>query len=213
MKLKSFLACLLFLGAAIAFSAARAGSYEDFFTAIQRDNGAVVTELLNRGFDPDSVDGSGQPALIVAVKLQSMRAVQALLQHPGLNMEAANAAGETALMLAALKGDLATSRLLLDRGAKVDRAGWSPIHYAATGPEPKVVALLLDRGAPVNAASPNGSTPLMMAARYGAAESAPLLLDRGADPKRKNALGLQAGDFARLGGREALALKLDALQR
>jgi hypothetical protein len=75
------------------------------------------------------------------------------------------------------------------------------------------VALLLDKGAPVDARSPNGTTPLMMAARYGAEPSVDLLLQRGADPKLKNDRQLSAADFARQGGREALAQRLERLQR
>ena len=114
-------------------------------------------------------------------------------------------------MMAALKGDLAAAQLLLDRGAKVSQPGWSALHYAATGPEPKLVQLLLDRGAEVNAASPNGTTPLMMAAQYGSEDSVSLLLARGADVNRRNQKDLRAVDFARLSGREQLVRKLEGL--
>ena len=35
---------------------AQAGSYEDFFTAIRRDDGAAISALLRRGFDPNTRD-------------------------------------------------------------------------------------------------------------------------------------------------------------
>ena len=41
---------------------ARAGSYEDFFAAIRQDNAAAITQLLQRGFDPDTRDPSGGTA-------------------------------------------------------------------------------------------------------------------------------------------------------
>jgi len=96
------------------------------------------------------------------------------------------------------------------RGAKVHGEGWSPLHYAATGPEPEFVRLLLEKGAPVDARSPNGSTPLMMAARYGSEASVDLLLARGADPKLRNQRDLTAADFARMDGRESLAKRLES---
>ena len=111
-------------------------------------------------------------------------------------------------MMAALRGQLEWCQRLLARGAQVNKAGWSPLHYAATGPDPRIVALLLERGAIVDAESPNRSTPLMMAARYGKEESVKLLLARGADPKRTNDLGQSAADAARSAGREYLVEEL-----
>ena len=192
----------------VGFSSARAGSYEDFFNAVQRDDGSAITSLLQRGFDPNSRDPNGQVGLTLAAQAQAWRAVQALLAHPGADVNALNAAGESALMLAALKGDLVWCRRLVERGARVQQPGWSPIHYAATGPNVEVVDFLLGKGADIDSASPNGSTPLMMAARYGSEASVDLLLGRGADAQRRNERKLQASDFARLGGRESLAARL-----
>jgi uncharacterized protein len=189
-------------------SPAMAGAYEDFFAAVRRDDAAGISSLLQRGFDPNSRDPQGQSGLTLAAQAQSWRVVQALMDHPGLDINALNAAGESALMLAALRGDLAWCQRLIDRGAKVQISGWSPIHYAATGPNAKVIELLLARGGEIDAASPNGSTPLMMAARYGSEDSVNVLLARGADAARRNELKLQAADFARLGGRESLAARL-----
>ncbi len=87
------------------------------------------------------------------------------------------------------------------------------MHYAASGTEAPLVSLLLEKGADVNAASPNGSTPLMMAAQYGSEDSVKLLLAAGADPKRRNQRDLKASDFARLAGRETLAESLAKLER
>jgi uncharacterized protein len=190
-----------------------AGSYDDFFIAIQRDDAQTISALLKRGFDPNSTDPQGQPALGLALHKQSLRAAEILFEHPSTDVNALNAAGESALMLAALRGDKAWVDRLMARGASIDVPGWSPLHYAAAGPNPSVVAELLARGAAVDAVSPNRTTPLMMAAGYGDEASARLLLSRGADPKLRNDLGLQAVDFARRAGREALAGTLGSLVR
>lgn len=198
---------------AIGFTVASAGSYEDFFIAIRNDNSAAISTLLQRGFDPNTRDEKGQPGLTIAMQERSLKAASALLSHPGVEIDTLNNAGESALMLAALKGEVAGARLLLERGARVNQPGWSALHYAATGTEPQLVQLLLDKGADVNAASPNGSTPLMMAARYGSEDNVTRLLAGGADPKRRNQQDLRASDFARLAGREALTAQLEQLQQ
>lgn len=195
--------------AVIGFSAsAWAGAYEDFFTAVQRDDASTISALLRRGFDPNSVDPKGQTGLTLAAQQQSWEAMRALLGSPSLDVNQLNGNGESPLMLAALRGEKTWVQRLLERGAKVQIAGWSPIHYAATGPNAEIVALLLERGAQVDATSPNGSTPLMLAARYGTEASVDLLLAKGASPTLKNERGLSAADFARLAGREALAARL-----
>jgi ankyrin repeat protein len=188
-----------------------AGSFEDYFIAIRNDYAATVNDLLNRGFDPNTRNERGQPGLTIAMQEHSLKVARALLARPGVDVNALNQQGESALMMAALKGDLAGAQLLLEHGAKVNLTGWSPLHYAASGPEPELVQFLLERGAEVDAASPNGSTPLMMAAQYGAEDSVTLLIGRGADPKRRNQLDLSAADFARKAGRDTLAKRLEQL--
>ena len=202
--LKNFVYAL----AVSAVFSAHAGSYEDFFIAIKNDNASNLAGLLERGFDVNTRDPKGQPGLTMALQQGSSKTVKTLIDRPGIDINALNSAGESPLMMAALKGDMAAAQLLLDRGAKVNQPGWSALHYAATGPEPKLVQLLLDRGADLNAASPNDTTPLMMAAQYGTENSVDLLRARGADVNRKNQVGLRAVDFAKLSGREPLVKKL-----
>jgi uncharacterized protein len=185
-----------------------AGVYEDFFVAVKRNDGRTVGALLTRGFDPNTRDPQGEVALILALKGEDMAVAEALMSHPDTQVGLVNAVGESALMMAALRGQLEWCQRLLARGAPLNQAGWSPLHYAATGPDPKIVTLLLERGAIVDAESPDRSTPLMLAARYGKEESVKLLLARGADPKRRNDRGMTAADFARGGGRESLAVEL-----
>jgi ankyrin repeat protein len=178
-------------------SFARADAYTDFFRAVNVDNASVVAELLAKGFDPNTPSEKGQVALFIAMREDAPRVAAVLLASPKLNVDAANAAGETPLMMAALRGRLDWARKLIDRGAKVQKAGWSPVHYAATGPNTELLAMLLDRGANIDARAPDMSTPLMMAVRFGPEDNVRLLVKRGAEKSYINERNVTAAELAR----------------
>jgi uncharacterized protein len=206
--LKRYFQFIAYLAIVVAVFPASAQSFEAFFRAVSRGDGQTVAALLARGFDPNARDANGQTALHLALRDDSPTVVEALLAHPAVDVNAQNEVGESPLMMAALRGQLTAAERLLARGAKVHQTGWAPVHYAATGPEPRLLALLLDRGAPLEAESPNRSTPLMMAAGYGPEASVVLLLARGADTKRRNDRDFDAAAFARQSGREFLQQRL-----
>ena len=178
-----------------------AGSYEDFFIALQNDQVKVVSNLLSRGFDPNTVNLKAEPALLNALNVGALTSAEVLVRHPKINVNVRNAHGETALMLACLKGHVALAKLLITKQADINQPGWTPLHYAATGGHVVLIQLLLEESAYIDAESPNGTTPLMMAARYGSAKATQLLIDEGADLQVKNQLGLTALDFAKQGNR------------
>lgn len=195
------------------FSVAYAGSYDDFFTAVKRDNPDTILSLLNRGFDPNTVNPKGLSALYLALRDESPKVANALIDWPRTNVEIRTPKDESPLMIAALKGRMDFVKKLIARGADVNKPGWTPLHYAATGGHLEIMALLLDQNAYIDAASPNGTTPLMMAAEYGSAEAVKLLLDAGADPSLKNQLGLTAIDFANRASRDDSAELIAAAVR
>ena len=192
----------------ICFSTAHAGSFEDFFSAIQRDDARALTALLQRGFDPNTRDAKGQPGLLLAVREPAPNALRVLLNAKNIQVEARNSQDESPLMMAAIRGQLDIARQLIDKDADVNKPGWAPLHYAVSSSQGDALAvakLLLDNSAYVDAASPNGTTPLMMAAMYGSPEAVKLLLEESADPMLKNQLGLTAIDFARRANRNDVA--------
>ena len=173
-----------------------AGSYEDFFSAIERDDPGKVRELLLRGFDANTVDAKGRQGLYLALTEPSPKTAQVLIDWPKTDVNRLNTSGESALMIAALKGNLPLAEKLIKKGADVNKTGWTALHYAASGGQTAVIRLLLDNHAYIDSESPNRTTPLMMAAMYGTAGAVKLLLQEGADAGLKNEQGLTALQFA-----------------
>ncbi len=204
---------LVYLVALVGFSVVQAGSYEDFFRAVKRDDPRTVADLLGRGFDANTLDPKGLHALFIAVQEPSPAVAEVLIRWPKTNVEFRTAKDESPLMLAALKGQLDLAKKLIERGADVNKTGWTPLHYAATGGHLALLNLLLENHAYIDAESPNKTTPLMMAAQYGNAESVKLLLEAGADASLRNQLGLNAIDFANKASRTEAAELIAAARR
>lgn len=185
-----------------------ANAFEDFFSAVQRDDLNAVRSLARRGFDLNTLSAEGQHPLFLALRSEADQVAAWLLDQPSTQVEHRNAQGESPLMMAALKGKLGLADRLIQRKAEVNKPGWTPLHYAATHPGPAAVPLtrlLLEHHAYIDAASPNQSTPLMLAAQYGDPAVVSLLLEEGADPMLRNEQGLTAIDFARRAGRAEVA--------
>jgi ankyrin repeat protein len=198
---------------AAAFSAALgAVDTADFFLAIKNDNPDQVAEQLRAGIDPNAADENGESALVSALRYQSYRVADLLLRLPGVDPDGASTRGETPLMLAAHWGKKDIVEKLIGRGVRVNRPGWTALHYAASEGHADVVRLLLDSGAEADAESPALITPLMMAARGGHGEICNLLLRAGADPARTSDAGLSAADFAARSNEADLAKQLARLQ-
>ena len=202
--MRAWLAAFALSGAAFA----QAAPIDDLVIAAELNDPRAVLSLLLKGVDPNQPDGRGRKALFIAVREGSLRALDSLLAAPETRVDEANAQGETPLMIAAIRGSLPAAQALVKRGAAVNRAGWTPLHYACAGPDNGVAAFLIAQGAEINARSENGTTPLMMAARYGSGDLVPLLLKAGAEPRAANEQELTAADFAARGGRDVMAREL-----
>jgi uncharacterized protein len=134
------------------------------------------------------------------------RLTELLAEDPEL-VDAISGDGFTPLHLAAFFGQADAVRLLLARGATVDRngTGWmtgTALHAAAAGSHASVARMLVEAGADANNRQRHGYTPLHSAAANGDLESVELLLESGADASATNddgdtalALAERAGDL------------------
>lgn len=189
---------------------ASAGAFEDFFKAAKMDNASQISALLKRGLDPNLIEPErGDTGLILALREGSMKVFDLLVNARGTDIEINARNGDTALMIAAFKGRKHAVDVLLAKGAQVNRPGWTALHYAAAGGHTEIVQTLLEKHAYIDAASPNRTTPIMMAAWGGHIYTVKLLLDEGADATLKNDAGMTAIDFAKSVGRHDIAEGLE----
>ncbi|HEX7236532.1 MAG TPA: ankyrin repeat domain-containing protein, partial [Gammaproteobacteria bacterium] len=111
-------------------------------------------------------------------------AAYGLIHQQGIDVNAAQGDGTTALHWAAYQLDAALVGELLSHGAKADtqnQYGASPLGEAVKGGNADIVEMLLAAGANVEAPNADGETALMLAARTGNAAVARKLIEAGAD--------------------------------
>ncbi|MYM67365.1 ankyrin repeat domain-containing protein [Pseudoduganella sp. FT55W] len=199
MKLRRLLLSLMMAAvvATPALAAEQSDDEVDFFRAAQLDGASRVATALLRGVSPNARDSSGETGLIVAMRYESLKVARLLLDQPGIDLEAKAPNGNTALMMAAFRKNKEAVMLLLKRGAQVNQKGWTALHYAAAAGSVEITTILLDKYAYIDAESPSGMTPLMIAAREGQEEVVALLLEQGADATLKDGgFHLTAAEFA-----------------
>ena len=147
-------------------------------------NGFYFTEKYRN--DPKL---SYKTGLMVAVSSQLNNMAETLIKL-GADVNVANSKGFTAIMYAAIHGNSAIMKPLLDAGAPLNSRSRSPILWAAHYGKVNAVSELIKRGADLNIPASHGYTALFYAARDGF--PLPLvinLLINGADPNLKNMYG------------------------
>ena len=109
------------------------------------------------------VEAAGDPPLIEATKTRDTAAVHALIEQ-GVDVNAPQADGATALHWAAHWDDLGTATLLLESGADVhatNELGVTPLYLACQNASTAMVETLLAAGANPNATLPSGESVLI----------------------------------------------------
>lgn len=157
--------------------------------AVSKGQEVLVELLLAKGADITPCDAKGQTVLHVATRNWGnggSTAVAAMLLDAGVDIDARNNLGETALHKAVLFAHTSMVRLLLSRGASTSIAdnwwGGTPLHWAADMGKHDIGKLLLAAGAEVSARDVfKGGTPFHWAAKRPTEAMLRLLLAKGAD--------------------------------
>lgn len=191
------LRCGLALAAVMFFACADAvaGSYEDALSSATHGRITRMVELLDRGIDPDTVDGFNNSLLIIAAREGQLEIIDVLMRYRA-NVSHRNQAGDSALMLAVLKGHREITAKLLEGGAEVNHDGWTPLMYAAFEGRAEILESLLAAGSDVNALAPNGANALMLAARNGHINIVRRLLQTEVDLLQETDRGYSAESWA-----------------
>src|SRR5579862_2901095 len=111
-----------------------------------------------------------------------------LFLDAGMNPNAKDSRGLTALIWGAAGGYTDIVKALLDKGADVNatsKIGWTALMSAAFNGHTDTLLVLLTKGAKVNAKTNSGETVLMFAAQNGNTETVQTLLAKGADVNAK----------------------------
>ena len=142
----------------------------------------VCDLLLAAGSDVGERSKSDHTPLLLAADNGHTEVCEMLLERGKANFEETTPLGNTALNLAATKGDVSTVALLLSKGAKVDtrnKSGWTPLLVAAQKSHTEVCELLLTAGSDVEESVPKTQfTSLHFAALHGHGKIIQLLLSQ-----------------------------------
>ena len=138
--------------------------------------------------------------------------MEGLLGRDDVNVNE-NGIGSAPLHYACMVGHEAIARLLLEKGAEVDKEDYgevTPLHIVSGNGNDAVARLLLEKGAEVDKGNAWGYTPLHLACANGHEAVARLLLEEGgADVHKKNTWGRTPLSEAQLYGGQAVVQVLE----
>ncbi|KAG9347812.1 hypothetical protein JZ751_003827 [Albula glossodonta] len=160
----------------------------------ERKQMALLMQMTAKNKSPDSTPSHPSQAVPVQKKISSSTVSK---QKDKVNKR--NERGETALHMAAIRGDAKQVKELIGLGADVnvkDFAGWTPLHEACNLGHYDVAKVLIAAGAEVNTQGLDNDTPLHDASSSGHGDIVRLLLQHGGNAFQANNRGERPVDVA-----------------
>ena len=176
------------------------------YTACVSNQIEVARLLINRGADVELSSGGFTP-LFLSCAAGNYGMVCLLIFVGRANVDCVTDKGATPFSMASSCGHLATVKLLIDRGADVNRTyddGATALHLACQEGHTEVAGLLIDRGADINAALPDGRTAFFVACQNNRYDIVELLMRKGAITDKAAEGGLLPLEIAIANGHDAI---------
>ena len=101
------------------------------YYAVCSNNRERVECLLDEGADVNAKDADQTPLVIAAVVQGGVEIIRLLVNAPGVDVNAKNSSGKSALFYAAYNNDLGAVKVLLEHGAQLDDHRCSEFWFAA----------------------------------------------------------------------------------
>ena len=184
--------------------------------AVEAGNAPLVDALLKAGANANVTLPGGESILMTAARTGDPVTIKALLVAGAKVNAAEENQGQTPLIYAASENHANAVKVLVEGGADVNLkskplvwpefkfntggmiytlqpvGSWSPAMYAARAGAIDAVRALADAGADLNAADPDGTTPLILAIVNAKFDTAVALLEKGANPNLQDQMGMSA---------------------
>lgn len=156
-----------------------------------------VRLLLDRGADVNAKTKGDDTALALAAEIPGNLDVVNLLLAKGAEVQIKAEKPEAQPLAHAIAAGTLDVVRLLAGNARFDQPGMVDVIAASRNSDPAIAAFLIERGANVNQVDETKMTSLMWAAVTHRPNVIKMLLEHGADPAMKDALGFTAVDHAK----------------